>query len=384
MANFKVLIADDSALYRRILATAVALAAPGAIIDLVNDGVEVMEILSKNSYDLVLIDVNMPNKNGLETLSEIKPMYPNLPVVVISGVASKSAELTIEALELGALDFIPKPQSGSFDENMDHIVRPLKALMQQINDHSVRSNAISSRPTYRTGRAVRTQQPLVPVSPRVSRTPTVVTNATPNISSRKGDAESIDGVDLVLIAASTGGPAALEKVVCRLSATFNKPILIVQHMPAGFTKALADKMNNRGSIRVTEAVSGSPLRPGQALLAPGGYHMVLDHNNLIRLEQTDYVNGVRPSADVLFKSVAQEFRGNRVLCVVLTGMGTDATKGVGALKKSCKCYCITQNESSCVVYGMPRSLVISNLSDETLALDRISQRIEYITRRGTV
>ena len=395
MAGLRVLIADDSALYRRILATAVEAASPGAQITMVNDGLEVIQKLRLASFDALLMDVNMPGKDGLETLSEIRPRYPGLPVIIISGVSTKAADLTLQALERGALDFIAKPQGGKFEENMEQIIRPLSALFRQISLHAVHTGFTPKQTTssLREANALRptTLRPSTPNASvlATSRIPPLTTLTPPTLpsveaaSSRPVRSTRIDGVDIVLIASSTGGPAALERVIFPLPATFDKPILIVQHMPAGFTKALAEKMNTRSAIRVVEAADGVPIRPGIAFIAPGGSHMVLARSKLLRLEQSEHVNGVRPAADVLFRSVAREHKGIKVLCVVLTGMGSDGTAGVDEMKRNCTCYSITQSEASCVVYGMPKSVYDARLSDETVELDKVAKRIVEISQHGT-
>lgn len=390
MASLRVLVADDSALYRRILSTAVELASPDCEIVLAKDGLEVIQRLRESSYDALLMDVNMPGKDGLETLHEIRPHYPNLPVIIISGVSSKAADLTIQALERGALDFIAKPQGGNFEENMEQIVRPLTALFKQISLRTIRPGTVQSRQPalpLRPRPAPSAQGIIPPAAPRapVPLSQPFQGSSSPSDSASRRSATPLrlDNIDLVVIASSTGGPAALERVIIPLPATFDIPILIVQHMPAGFTKALADKMNSRSAIRVVEAADGLPLRPGMAFIAPGGSHMVLARSKLLRLEHSEYVNGVRPAADVLFRSIAREHKGMKILSVVLTGMGSDGTAGVDDLKRNCRCYSIAQSEASCVVYGMPKSVVEASLSDEVVDLDRVSKRIVEISRHGT-
>ena len=385
VASIHVLVADDSALYRRIVTKAVEAAAPGALVEYATNGMEVLTALQNSSFDLVLMDVSMPVKDGLETLSELKPLYPNLPVVIISGVSLKSADLALMALDRGALDFIAKPQAGSIDVQIDKIAAPLRALLQHIRTRSVQLSVydrLKARSPQESIRPLRpsllTETGLKPMSvPSVLGSPGLN-----NVTASMRGAQHWDTMDLVMIAASTGGPAALERVLCRLPATFNKPILVVQHMPDGFTKALADKMNSHSAIRIAEAADGSLMRPGLALVAPGGMHMTARRSKLVRLNSSDYVNGVRPSADVLFRSVAEEYAGGKILTVVLTGMGSDGMEGIRELKRTTRCYTITQSETSCVVYGMPRSVVEAKLSDEVVALDLIASRIDDIVRRG--
>ncbi len=194
------------------------------------------------------------------------------------------------------------------------------------------------------------------------------------------------GFDLLLIASSTGGPRALETVLTELPADFNRPVLVVQHMPADFTRVLAQALDKKCSIRVREAESRDILHPGHVYIAPGGMHMVLSRpagsQLTLELEKSPPVNGVRPSADVLFRSVAQTCQGKRILAVVLTGMGNDGTRGLMEIKRQCECYCITQNEESCIVYGMPKSVFSAGLSDEVAELGKIAKRIVQINLSG--
>lgn len=193
-----------------------------------------------------------------------------------------------------------------------------------------------------------------------------------------------NGFDVLLIASSTGGPTALEVVLTGLNEHLDKPVLIVQHMPPNFTKIFAKALNQKCKLEVLEGSDGESLKNGRAIIAPGDFHMFLKgaYNNIkIGLDQSGPVNCVRPAADVLFKSAAEIFAGRKVLAVVLTGMGSDGTNGVRELKEKCDCYCITQSESSCTIYGMPRSVYEAGLSDEVLDLKLIAGRITELTMR---
>lgn len=191
-------------------------------------------------------------------------------------------------------------------------------------------------------------------------------------------------IELVVIASSTGGPTALEKIFEHLPEDIDVPILIVQHMPPEFTRVLAQTLDKKCSIEVKEGVDGDVVKPGRVIIAPGGRHMTVSSakgfGNEIRLLDTPYMNGVRPSADVLFHSVAKEYKGKGILAVILTGMGNDGTQGIREMKEECSCYCITQSESSSVVYGMPKCVYESGLSDEVIELKEIAFRMYQIVR----
>jgi two-component system chemotaxis response regulator CheB len=191
-----------------------------------------------------------------------------------------------------------------------------------------------------------------------------------------------EGADLVLIASSTGGPSALERIITKFSASFPKPVLVVQHMPPDFTRIFAESLNKKSKVKVVEAAPGSVILPGTVYIAPGGFHMKIEKTAVskfqVQLDQTEFVCGVRPSADVLFSSVAASCEKKNILVAVLTGMGRDGTAGLAELKKKTNCYCITQSENSCVVYGMPRSVLESGLSDAVSDIDEIAELIETI------
>lgn len=189
-------------------------------------------------------------------------------------------------------------------------------------------------------------------------------------------------IDLIVIAASTGGPDALESILTKLSGTLRQPILIVQHMPKKFTKIMANILNEKCQLRVAEAQQGDAIIAGQVLIAPGGQHMLvgleLGNKLIAELRDTPYLNGVRPSADVLFQSVAEICKGKNVLAAILTGMGRDGKNGVMEMKKECNCYCLVQSEGTCVVYGMPNSVVEAGLADEILDVEDIAERIQEL------
>lgn len=360
MDKLKALVVDDSVVYRKIISAAVDGTEMAKVEATASNGVLAIERLEHGKYDVVLLDVNMPEMDGIETLKQIKRRWTGIPVIMISGTGGKNAEVTLKALEIGALDFIMKPLDENYEKNMEIVQRQLKILFAEIKVKSFKS---------------------VEKSNKIEKNYGIV-----NTEKYKNKV-SISGVDIVLIASSTGGPIALEKVFTNFPKGFHKPILVVQHMPPDFTNVLAENLNKKSNINIIEGKAGDVLRAGQAIIAPGGIHMIMDNSKnsvkQIQLVKSEFVNGVRPAADVLFKSVAQVFKGSKVLVVVLTGMGNDGMEGVKELKRNCKCYCITQNEQSCVVYGMPRSVNEAGLSDECLDINQIAARIATISEFGS-
>ena len=351
MGGLRILIADDSGIYRRILTKAVENAASDAEIFCVEDGLKTLEVLSKKRIDVCLLDVNMPVMDGIEALKRIKSKYAELPVIMLSGDSKDGAKLTVQALQLGALDFIFKPLDQDFGANMKIISGHLKELFEHIK------NSASEESDKKVNMVTQSKQD-----------------------------SFLKNIDLVLIASSTGGPAALEKVITRLSGSFPKPVLVVQHMPPEFTKVFAESLNKKSKIVVAEARPGDSIVPGKVLIAPGGYHMKIQKisasKRIIELEQSGLVCGVRPSADVLFLSASLAYEKMNILAIVLTGMGKDGTAGVAALKAKTNCHCITQSEKTCVVYGMPRSVSESGLSDEVSDIDDMAEKIEMIVIQG--
>jgi len=185
--------------------------------------------------------------------------------------------------------------------------------------------------------------------------------------------------DLVLVVASTGGPVALEKILSNIQQALDIPLLIVQHMPKNFTRVLAHSLNQKSGMNIVEAENDMVIEPGKAVIAAGGYHMIVEKqqsNKIIKLVESEYVNGVRPAADVLCESISQCYHNQRILVVVLTGMGSDGTRGVRKISENNQVYTITQTEDTCVVYGMPRSIDEAGLSDESVPIDKIAARIE--------
>ena len=356
MANLKILIVDDSAIYRKILTEAVNSTGIAIAHQTASNGLIALERLKIDTFDAVLLDVNMPEMDGMEALTVILKYYPKMPVIMISSSTGKSATITLKALELGAIDFILKPLEQNYDTNMEIIKNQLKILFSQLKINSLNNNS----------------------KLKETREPTLAANS---------EKTKIAGVDLLVIASSTGGPNALEKIFSSLGNDFIKPTLVVQHMPPEFTKVLAESLNKKKGIAVKEAADGDIIRAGRAIVAQGGLHMCLDKgegsNRIIRLENSEHVNGVRPAADVLFKSVAKVYENSRILAVILTGMGADGMAGIKELKKKCNCYCIAQSERTCTVYGMPRAVVEAGYSDEILDIDNIASRIKEIIANGS-
>jgi two-component system, chemotaxis family, protein-glutamate methylesterase/glutaminase len=369
--KIKVLIADDTALYRKILSMAVAKIDSAEIIGTASDGIQTLEILKKKPADLVLLDVCMPRMDGIEALKEIHKTYPNISVVMLSGVTTADADTTVEALEIGALEFIPKPKTRSLDESMNLLSHELTRIVRLIKIRKI-SKRISSHPT-----------PSIPEKTSAERTSPV--RFVPRAPTRfvKFDIAR----SLVVIGVSTGGPNALNQLMLKMPKQLGCPVLIVQHMPPFFTASLASFLSKKSGLNVKEGEHGEIIKPDYIYIAPGGKHMVIEKQSFagggyqLSMNENPPVNSCRPAVDVLFNSVAEQFAGS-VLSIILTGMGEDGTEGVATLKRSPNCYSIAQDEASCVVYGMPRAVFEKGVVDEVLPLDQIASRIsELILKR---
>lgn len=359
MDPLRVLVADDSPVYRKILIQAVEATGVATVVHTASNGSLAIERLENGVYDAVLLDLNMPVMDGMQALPIIKARWPSVAVIVISGVDGGSAAVTLRALRNGALDFIVKPLDQDYNRNMETVRSNLQHLFAQ-----VRLNRINGSAAKRVSNAA------MPAPKPAAHTST-----------------SIDGVDLIVIASSTGGPMVLESIFENFGESFHKPMLLVQHMPPNFTRALAQSLSKKSRMPFKEAEEGDIVRAGQCLVAPGGYHLEVRRQSKAQvtahLQLGPAENGVRPAADVLFRSVAEAYAGMRVLSVILTGMGADGTKGLQVLKQKCRCYCITQNEASSVIYGMPRSVKEMGMSDEELDYRAVAARLQIIAEHGS-
>ncbi len=354
--SVKVLIVDDTITYRKILSDIIGGISDAEVVATASNGSIALQKIEQNSVDLVLLDVNMPVMDGLETLKQIKKKYSNIHVVMVSSTNKDATQATIKALNVGALDFISKPDSSDAETSIRRLKSDITPVIRLI---ITRKNLSSS--SEKTIQKTKTVASVVATPP-------------------KPYLQKIFGV--VVIGISTGGPNALHSVIPKLPGNFPLPILIVQHMPPKFTDALAKDLDRKSEINVVEASDGMEIEAGKIILAQGGHHMVVREQNgkkIVAINDGPPENSCRPAVDVLFRSVANVYGDKGVLALIMTGMGSDGVAGVRTLKRK-KCYCISQSEKSCVVYGMPRSLDEASLQDESVDLERISSRIVELVR----
>jgi len=341
----RVLVVDDSAFARLSISKQLD-ADPGIeIAGFARDGIEALEKVKELKPGVITLDVSMPRMDGLEALKRIMSEEPT-PVVMLSGLTDDGTEATIRALELGAVDFFlkaPKATSAGFF-GLDGGLNAKIKVASRIGKARLRA-ACRRRIQPRPEKMPAARIPVRPFAP-----PTKV----------------------VVIGSSTGGPAALYEVIPNLPADIPAAILVVQHMPPLFTKSLSDRLNELSQITVKEAEAGDPLLIGQALVAPGGYHMVVN-NGKIALNQKEPVLGLRPAANVTMQSIAQAY-GAASIGIVLTGMGSDGTDGAAAIKAAGG-RTAAQDQKTSAIYGMPRSVVESGNADKIVPLTQMAREI---------
>lgn len=347
----KILIVDDSALMRRVSCDIIASDSRFLVEDIARDGLQALEFLKQKSYDAVILDVNMPKLDGLGVLREIQKQGIKANVMMFSTTTSEGTAETLEALELGALDFIQKPNNviDAGGENFKkNFLRMLSIVSMSCNGR------VQKRPE--DIRSARSSSEIPPVL---------------------RPAAKMTGKKIVAIASSTGGPKALQQVIPKLPPNLDAPVLLVQHMPAGFTKSLAERLDSLSKIRVKEAQDGDFVEKGWVYVAAGGKHMkVAKSGSNLRIQYSDEPprEGVKPCANYMFESLA-ESGYDAINCVVLTGMGADGTKGIKNLITKKKVHVIAQNEQTCAVYGMPKSIATVGLVNEILPIEKIADAI---------
>ncbi len=358
----RVLVVDDSAFMRRVVSEAVDAEPDLEVAGTAINGLDALLKVEQLQPDVVTLDVEMPEMDGLAALRHLMARYPR-PVVMLSSLTHAGAVTTIRALNIGAVDFVAKP-SGSISLDF-HTVK--EELVQKIRV------AARARVVGKGLRPVPVPPALPPAGPAASSSP----GRQPGVP-RPLDATIGHGrvERLVIIGSSTGGPRALGVVVPELPVEPHVAYLIVQHMPAGFTRSLAERLDSTSALAVREAAEGDYLAPGTALVAPGDYHLLVEPGGAIRLDQGPRVHGVRPSVDVALESAAQAY-GRNVIAAVLTGMGQDGAAGA-AMVRSAGGYVLAEDESTCVVWGMPRAVAERGAANRVEPLDRMAAAIAEV------
>lgn len=363
--KIRVLVVDDTVLYRKALTDVLNLVTDVEVVGSANNGQIALNKIEQLKPDLITLDFEMPVMDGLQTLKELKKRKSDVAVVMVSAHTSAGAAVTMEALELGAYDFIAKPSCSTLEENRRNLLKQLRPVIQSVATRRILSQ------TLRRGRP--TPAPVKTVAPAVATPSAPLKAMTPGRTPRAFPAGHIE---LVALGISTGGPNALAKVIPSLPKGLRVPVVIVQHMPPVFTKALADSLDNKSAVHVKEAEQGESLQAGTVYIAPGGKQMKLQRGAqglTIRLTDDPPENHCRPAADYLFRSVST-LSGNKALGVIMTGMGADGVLGLRLMKRRGSMV-IAQDKASCVVFGMPMEAIKAGVTDVVLPLDRIGAEI---------
>lgn len=343
----KILIIDDSALMRRVMFDIIVKDNRYTIQDMAIDGVQGLDLLIKNNglYDIVLLDVNMPKMNGLDVLKKIQKYKLECKVIMVSTLVKDGALETILALENGAFDFVLKPSAEAIIKNDDFAERLLRAI-----ESAVRSKGVNS-----------------------------VISKNSTISENNKNFSAAGNNKLIAIACSTGGPKSLKEVIPLIPKQIDAPIVLVQHMPKGFTHSLAERLNELSEVTVKEAEDKDILEKGHVYIAQGGKQFRIKslgrEKHQICITDEPPREGLRPCANIMYESlVDSEF--DNILCVVLTGMGSDGTNGILKLNETKKIHVIAQDAETSIVYGMPRSIVKAGIADMVLPLEKIADEIK--------
>jgi two-component system chemotaxis response regulator CheB len=367
----RVLIVDDTIVYRKIVNDVLSDLPGVEVVGSAHNGKAAITKIASLNPDLLTLDIEMPEMNGLEVLEYIEEKKLDVGAVMLSTLTHEGGEMTMKALELGAFDFIPKPQEGSMSENTkalkNNIVPILKAFNRRSEIKDLLKGKISSKPVSKEEKTF-------------SKSDQVVKRMRSITGRLKQKSE------IVAIGISTGGPKALARMMPSFPSNLGVPILIVQHMPPMFTMSLAKSLNAKCSLEVKEAEDGEPIRSNVVLIAPGGKQMKISaaadgKNRIARITDDPPENNCKPSVDYLFRSVAHYYVG-RATGVIMTGMGSDGSLGLELMRKNGSTI-IAQNGETCVVYGMPKGPIDAGIADVIAPLDMIADEICRTVKQTT-
>lgn len=359
----KVLVVDDTIIYRKIVSDILAELPGVEVVGVAHNGKIAISKIATLKPDLLTLDIEMPEMNGIEVLAYISAKGLDVGAIMLSTLTQKGGEMTMKALELGAFDFILKPQSGGMQENKEAVKNTIAPMLTAFVRRKEMRQLLRGR-TSVSGMGLQKN--------RESGAVNVVQRISASAGKTGGKTE------LVAIGISTGGPNALAQMMPKLPANLNVPVLIVQHMPPVFTQSLANSLNSKCLIKVREAVNGEQVQPNVALIAPGGKQMKVvagadGKRRIVKITDDPPENSCKPSVDYLFRSIAQHYVG-RATGVIMTGMGSDGTLGLKLMKRN-GATIIAQDEASCVVYGMPMEPVAAGIVDVIAPLNKIADEI---------
>ena len=375
--QISVLIVDDSAMMRNLIGRIVESNDELTIAGKAMNGVFALQKLPRLEPDVIVLDIEMPEMNGIEFLKEKNKLNNDVPVIVLSAIAKKGAGVTMEALSLGASDFITKP-SGTVSHDIQSVGERLTQLLLVYGkDYRKRTG-----PKKKKESVVKTvsRPPVRPISDPLKKTTTPVnigTNHWEKISPKRETGR----VQIMGIGISTGGPNALRKVFANFDADLPIPVIVVQHMPAGFTEEFAKSLDRICPLEVKEATNGDLLKPGRILIAPGDFHVEVTRKSLgtvVNVVSKDPVNGHRPSVDVLFESIAAEFK-NESIAAIMTGMGRDGARQIGTIFGEGG-ITLAQDEESSIVFGMPKVAIEHGYVQHIVPLEEMAEKLCHLAR----
>ena len=366
-----VLVVDDSALMRNLIGRMIE-AEPGLTVAAkAMNGAFALKKLETTEVDVIILDLEMPEMNGIEFLKKRKELKIDVPVIILSSIARRGAEITMEALSLGASDFIKKP-SGSVSEDIHVVGEQLISLIKAYGGRKKPFAAHGTPPSAMPSPVAVTPSPAPLAHPVVTPKPLPLPS---------GVLRPHANLQLCVIGISTGGPNALRQVFAALDADFPLPVIVVQHMPAGFTAEFARSLDKNCPLEVKEAEEGDLVKKGRVLIAPGDWHIEVERRSLaaiVHLNQNDQLNGHRPSAGVLFKSAAKQY-GASTLAVIMTGMGRDGSAEIGEIFKAGG-LTIAQDETSSVVFGMPKVAIEMGHAEKVVGLGEMAATLNRLAK----
>ncbi|WP_394887349.1 protein-glutamate methylesterase/protein-glutamine glutaminase [Clostridium butyricum] len=379
MEKVRVIVVDDSAFMRKAISDMIESCADFEVIAKFRDGRELVEKVDKFNPDLITLDVHMRDLDGLATLKELKRMGKNYPIIMLSSATTEGSELTLECLDNGAITFITKP-SGSISLDIDKVkerlIDEIKGITSNIrvNKSNIHMRQITSNKELEIENKINDRR----VNTHFSQRKEIDNSEKPSPMINNKVIPKNKKIDAVVIGASTGGPKALQQVLTKLPANLNVPVFVVQHMPEGFTKVFAERLNKVCNLNVTEAEDGMSINRNTIYIAKGGSHMIIDSSIRVSLNKEPSIWGVRPAVDKLFESASKVYGGN-LLSVVLTGMGKDGAEGSKRIK-DCGGITISEDKSTCTIYGMPKAAYETGKIDLVLPLDQICNKIAEIVK----
>ncbi len=361
----RILVVDDTVVYRKTVSDILADIPGVEVVGTANNGKIAMMKIASLKPDLLTLDIEMPEMNGLDVLRAMKTEAPDVGAIILSTLTHKGGDLTIKALELGAFDYVTKPETGSIEESKNQIKKILALLIKSFSRQLEMRNILRGSNYNKAYKPTAASSYLRDAS--LNRRRQSVSQTTRKIKA-----------EIVGIGVSTGGPKALSEMLPKIPENINVPILIVQHMPPMFTDSLAKSLDAQCAIAVKEAMDGEVVQPNIAFIAPGGKQMKIvasadGLNRIIRITDDPPENSCKPSVDYLFRSIAEHYVG-RAAGVIMTGMGSDGTLGLRMMKRNGS-YIIAQDESSCIVFGMPKKPIDEGIVDIITPLDKIADEI---------